>query len=100
MHALAERASALAARVHAHNRFAQDHAGKYRQEVATCEIARKSQSRPQLEACLALLDRAERRAQQGNQVGTAIERDAAALQQAADAHNRACPAHRVMVVRP
>ena len=93
MLALAQRASALVTMIQEHNRFAINHAEKYKIELQTCEIAKKANTRPQLEACLSLLDRAEQRAQLGNKAAAAISTESAALQAASGAHNNSCPAH-------
>jgi hypothetical protein len=98
MRALTERGFALTRRSLEHRRFAEDHDAKYKLEIATCELAKKSQSRPQLEACVALLDRAEARAREGNRIGDQIGRETAALQAASAEHNRRCPLHQVRVV--
>jgi hypothetical protein len=99
MVALSERASVLATKAQEHNRFALDHAEKYKLEFQTCELAKKANTRPQLDACLSLLDRAEQRAQRGNKAAEAIAKESAALQAESSAHNKTCPSNRVQVVQ-
>jgi hypothetical protein len=99
MLALAQRASALAARADEHNRFALDHAEKYKLEIQTCELAKKANTRQQLEACLLLLDKAEQRAAKGNKLAEALSRESTELKAASSAHNKSCPAHQVLVVQ-
>ena len=96
---LLERAFDIITRTKEHNGFTIDHAEKYKLEVTTCEIARKTNNLSQLKACLALLDRAQLRADKGNQLAEILTKDAESLRAAASGQNQRCPLHQVQVVR-
>jgi hypothetical protein len=71
----------------------------YKLEIATCELAKKANTLPQLQACLVLLDKAQARADKGNQIGQALASDTESLQASASAHNKRCPLQQIQVVK-
>lgn len=91
MQRMADRAMTLQREALAQQRDAEQHAQRYRVEVTTCEMARKSKSQTELQACVALLDKAEARAQRGNERAEKVNTERAALQVDLDQHNRRCP---------
>jgi hypothetical protein len=88
---LADTAIQTVRRAEEHNRLAREHAERYKREMAICEIARKSNTKPELEACLTLLDKAEARAQHGNQLAAALAKDTESLRVRTARHNKRCP---------